>query len=114
MVLLSSAQWRSGLLVSLSGVLAKSGGCAVDEICGDERRVRRSRVCNWTLLLEVLSTVWDSITCVDSDSARWTRDEGDYFSMNTGIVQNERPTTRSYLSKSHEWACRWAMEKLAF
>jgi len=72
-VLLSSAQWRSGLVVSLSGVLAKSGGCTVDDICGDERRVRRVGECNWTLLLEVLSTV--SIACVDSDSARWTRDE---------------------------------------
>jgi len=56
MVLLSSAQWRSGLVVSLSGVLAKSGGCAVDEMYGDEKRVRRGRVYNWTLLLEVLST----------------------------------------------------------
>ena len=35
------------------------------------------------------------------------------FSMSAVIVQNERPTTRSYLSKLQGWACRWAMERLA-
>jgi len=48
MVVLSSAQWRSRLVVWLSGVLATSDKCAVDEISGDERRVRRSRVSNWS------------------------------------------------------------------
>jgi len=35
------------------------------------------------------------------------------FSMSAVIIQNERPTTRSYLSKSEGWACLWAMERLA-
>jgi len=48
MVLLSDAQEHSGLVAKLNGVLATSGEYAVDEICGDERRVHRCRVCNWS------------------------------------------------------------------
>jgi hypothetical protein len=47
------------------------------------------------------------------DNTRCSRDEERLFSHNAVIVQNERPTTRSYLSKSQGWACRWAIEKLA-
>jgi hypothetical protein len=36
----------------------------------------------------------------------------DYVNMNAVIILNELPTTRSYLPKSHGWACRWAIEKL--
>jgi len=49
--MLSSAQWRSGLVVSLSEALATRDECAVDEICSDERRVRRGSACNWSKFL---------------------------------------------------------------
>ena len=49
MVLLSSAQWRTGLFhLVVSAALAKSGECSVDEIRGNERRVRRGRACAWS------------------------------------------------------------------
>jgi len=38
-VLLGSAQWL-GLVVQLNRVLATSSECAVDKVCGSERRVR--------------------------------------------------------------------------
>jgi len=99
MVLLSNAQWRSGLVVSLSGVLAQSGRCAVDEICVDERRVRRGQSVQLDSAaggaLNGLGT--RSPVCIPIEHIRLEM-RGDYFSMNSGIVQNERPTTRSYLS----------------
>ena len=48
MVSLTSAQWRSGPVVKLSGVLITSDGYAVDESRGNERWVYRGRVCNWS------------------------------------------------------------------
>jgi len=63
----------------MSGAGVTSGECAIGEICGDERRVRRGRVCNWALLEVLSQRSGDAIACVDSDSVRWTRDEGRLF-----------------------------------
>jgi len=61
-----------------------------------------------------LDDVGNWIACVDfrirHDGLEMRREN---FSMSAVIVQDERPTTRSYLSKSQRWARRWAMERLA-
>ena len=48
----------------------------------------------FSMMLETRMPVWIS------DKTRWTRDEEGEFSMSAVIVQNERPITPSYLSKS--------------
>ena len=184
MVLLSSVQRRSGVVVSPSGALATGGECAMDGICGDERRVRLGRVCNWLKVFtedgpancegnncrgskqrgkggtdvvkaEIVrgdislagcprvvrfmrenmvhrgtsySGGWEAalrlhcwrcspdLHVLGTRSRVWIPIVHDgpevrnkYFSMNAVIVQNERPTTRSYLWRPQGWAHRWAI-----
>jgi hypothetical protein len=59
----------------------------------------RGREVSWTPVRAALDDVGDWIACVRHDVLEMKMA---YFSMDAVLVENERPTTRSYLSKSQE------------